>query len=195
MRRTKEDASETNRQLLDLGRTYFGEKGYADASMEELVKEAGLTRGALYHHFGSKQGLFEAVLASVQQTIGERVAREAEAGTDPWDELMRGCRAFMTAAVEPVHRRILLIDGPAVLGWEVWRRMDEEHAMRHLKEQLQQMQEAGWLLPIPVEAMAHLLSGAMNEAVLWLAALPEYEQELEQTMVALEQLMSGIRVR
>ena len=195
MRRTKEDASETNRRLLDLGKTYFGEKGYADASMEELVKEAGLTRGSLYHHFGSKQGLFEAVLASVQQTIGEQVAREAEAGSDPWDELMRGCRAFMTAAVEPVHRRILLIDGPAVLGWEVWRRMDEEHAMRHLKEQLQQMQKGEWLRPMPVEAMAHLLSGAMNEAVLWLAALPEYERELEQTMVALEQLMSGIRVR
>ncbi|MFS0726947.1 TetR/AcrR family transcriptional regulator [Paenibacillus sp. 1P07SE] len=194
MRRTKEAASETINQLLALGKIYFAERGYADASMEELVQEAGLTRGALYHHFGSKQGLFEAVLTSLQEEIGEHVAREAEAGSDPWDELLRGCRAFITAAVEPAHRQILLIDGPAVLGWEAWRRMDEQNAMRHLKEQLQQMQEAGWLRPVPVEALAHLLSGAMNEAALWLAGLPDSTQALEETMTALEQLLSGCRV-
>jgi AcrR family transcriptional regulator len=159
--------------------------------MEEMVAEANLTRGALYHHFGSKKGLFQAVLESVQAEIGERVEAEAIQSDDAWEQLIAGCRAFVAAAVEPRNRRILLVDGPAVLGWEAWRRMDEENSMRHLREQLGLMQRQGVLKPVPLDAMTHFLSGALNESVLWIAQNEDDARSLEETMIVISHFMEG----
>jgi len=185
----------TVERLTAVARTFFSEKGYAETAMEDLVKEAGLTRGALYHHFGGKEGLFRAVLESVQQEIGGRVEAEAATSDDPWRQLLLGCRAFVAAAVEPRNRRILLVDGPSVLGWNVWRGMDEANSMSLLGEQLEQMLEAGLLKPVSIPALTHLLSGAMNEAALWLAQSPEPEHSLDETTAALELLLEGFRAK
>ncbi|WP_134686507.1 TetR/AcrR family transcriptional regulator [Brevibacillus migulae] len=191
MKRSKEEAYETIVKLLEVARQHFAEHGYADSSMEEMVAEARLTRGALYHHFGSKKGLFHAVLESVQAEIGERVEAEASQSNDPWEQLLLGCRAFVAAAVEQRNRRILLIDGPSVLGWEAWRRMDQENSMRHLREQLLLMQQQGYLKPVPLDAMTHFLSGALNESALWIAQSPDDDQSLEETMSVISHFLKG----
>ena len=193
MRRHKEDVNETIATLMAVARRHFTERGYAESSMEEIVAEAKLTRGALYHHFGSKKGLFRAVLASVQKEIGERVEAEAAKGDHPWDQLIMGCRAFVSAAVEPRMRRILLIDGPAVLGWDEWRRMDEENSMRHLREHLDMMQRQGYLNPLPLDALTHCLSGALNESALWIAQNRDAGQPLEETMTVISQLLQSLK--
>lgn len=159
--------------------------------MEEIVAEAVLTRGALYHHFGSKKGLFQAVLESVQTEISERVEAEAARSDDALEQLILGCRAFVVAAVEPRIRRILLIDGPAVLGWEAWRRMDEENSMRHLREQLELMQRQGYLSRVPLDALTHFVSGALNESALWIAQSPDVDQSLEETISVISHFLKA----
>ncbi|WP_064199746.1 TetR/AcrR family transcriptional regulator [Brevibacillus brevis] len=188
-----EQKQQTMQKLIEVAREMFSKKGYADAAMEDIVKQAGVTRGALYHNFGSKEGLFEAVLASVQQEIGERVEAEAAKSEEPWQQLILGCLAFVSSAVEQRNKRILLIDGPAVIGWEKWRRMDEETSMRHLREQLLTMQEQGYLRPVSIDALTHLLSGAMNEAVLWISETPDQEKSLEEISAAMTLLLEGYR--
>jgi AcrR family transcriptional regulator len=183
----------TMQKLMEVAREHFSEHGYTAAPLEEMVKQAGLTRGALYHHFGSKEGLFLAVLESVQQEIAKRIERDADASSDPWEQLLLGCRAFVTAAVEPQNRRILLLDGPSVLGWDVWRRTDEQNSMLLLREQLQLLERQGYLKSVSVDALTHLLSGAMNEAVLWIAETPDRMQSLEESITAITLLCEGFR--
>ncbi|MFI8715324.1 TetR/AcrR family transcriptional regulator [Brevibacillus brevis] len=190
-----EQKQQTMQKLIEVAREMFSKKGYSDAAMEDIVKQAGVTRGALYHNFGSKEGLFEAVLASVQQEIGERVEAEAAKSEEPWQQLILGCLAFVSSAVEHQNKRILLIDGPAVIGWEKWRRMDEETSMRHLREQLITMQEQGYLRPVSIDALTHLLSGAMNEAVLWISETPNLEKSLEEISAAMTLLLEGYRCK
>ncbi|WP_404357579.1 TetR/AcrR family transcriptional regulator [Cytobacillus firmus] len=190
MKRNKEETYETIVSLIEVARRHFTEKGYAAASMEDIVTEANLTRGALYHHFGNKRGLFQAVLEAVQKEIGDRVEAAASQSENPWEQLTLGCRAFVASAVEPRTRRILLIDGPAVLGWEVWRSMDEQHSMRHLRDQLQIMQEQGNLKPVPLDALTHFLSGALNESALWIAESRD-ERSIEETMSVISHCLSG----
>ncbi|KZE52816.1 transcriptional regulator [Brevibacillus parabrevis] len=186
---------ETMAKLLEIAREHFSTQGYAHAATEDMVKEAGLTRGALYHHFGNKEGLFRAVLESVQKEIAEQVETEAAKSQDPWEQLLNGCLAFVTSAVEHRNRRILLIDGPSVLGWEAWRKMDEEHSMQLLQAQLQSMAEQGYLAAVPIEALTHLLSGAMNEAALWIALMPDQAHSLEQMTKAMTLMLEGYRVK
>ncbi|MCU6707282.1 TetR/AcrR family transcriptional regulator [Paenibacillus sp. J5C_2022] len=194
MRRSKaEQKQETIQTLIQTARTQFSELGYAATPLEKLVSDAGMTRGALYHHFGNKEGLFLAVLQSVQQEIAVRIESEASGSDDLWEQLILGCRAFMAAAVADNNRRILLIDGPSVLGWDVWRRTDEQHAMMTLRDQLQIMQTQGILKHASVDALTHLLSGAMNEAVLWIAESSERQQALEESVAAITLLCEGFR--
>ncbi|EST53734.1 transcriptional regulator [Brevibacillus panacihumi W25] len=193
MRRNKEETAITIQTLIEVARTHFTERGYADAALEEIVQEAGLTRGALYHHFGNKKGLFQAVLDTVQKEVAERVETQAATSADVWEQLILGCRAFITAAVEPRNKRIMLLDGPAVLGWEEWRRMDEQNSMRLLRAQIQFMQQQGELRQVAVDALTHMLSGAMNEAALWIAQAAEDEQAYEESMSVISLLLEGLR--
>lgn len=193
VKKNKVETEVTIRKLLEVARRHFTEQGYADATLEEIVSEASLTRGALYHHFGNKKGLFHVVVEAVQQEIAERIETEAAKSNDVWEQLLLGCRAFVVAAVKPESKRILLLDGPAVLGWETWRLMDEQNSMRLLRSQLQFMKQQGELKQISIEAMTHLLSGALNEAALWIAQAPDDNQALEETMEAISYLLQGLK--
>ncbi|HEU4325980.1 MAG TPA: TetR/AcrR family transcriptional regulator [Roseiflexaceae bacterium] len=187
--------AETTTRLLAIARTQFAEHGYAQAATETIVRLGGVTRGALYHHFGSKEGLFKAVVAEVQRDVARQVAEAAEHSEDPWEQLLAGCRAFLGACLEPDVQRILLIDGPAVLGWEAWRELDAEHAMRLLEQGIGELAAAGHIQAVSVPAVTHLLSGAMNEAVLWIARAEHPHQALDETIAAFEQLLSGLRAQ
>ncbi|RJE89731.1 TetR family transcriptional regulator [Paenibacillus sp. 1011MAR3C5] len=191
MRRTKEDANETLRKLIGVAKKHFTEHGYAGAALEAIAADAEVTRGALYHHFRNKHGLFLSVLESVQQEVGERVEQEASRSDDLREQLLLGCRAFLTAAVEPENKRIMLIDGPSVLGWDTWRMLDEKNSMSHLREQLTLMQEQGMFEAASVEALAAFISGGLNESALRMAELPDTAAAMEQTMKLMSHLVSA----
>lgn len=191
MRRTKDEANDTLRKLIGVAKRHFAEQGYANAALEGIAADAEVTRGALYHHFRNKQGLFRAVLEAVQQEVGERVEKEASRSEDLNEQLLLGCRAFLAAAVEPDNKRILLIEGPAVLGWEMWRMLDEENSMRHLREQLAMMKERGALGELSVDATAHFISGALNESALRMAEMSETDSAMEETMKLLALLVNN----
>jgi AcrR family transcriptional regulator len=194
MKKNKEETYETIVKLIGVARKHFTDHGYVESSLEEIATEAKLTRGALYHHFGSKKGLFQAVLESIMTEIGERIEAEATQSDNPLEQLILGCRAFIVAAVELQTRRILLTDGPAVLGWEAWRRIDAENSMAHLREQLQLIQRQGYLKPVPLDALTHFLSGAMNETALWIAQSPDNDRLLEETLSVISEFLKGFEV-
>ncbi|MBB4916235.1 TetR/AcrR family transcriptional regulator [Streptosporangium saharense] len=187
-----EQREQTRRALLREGRRLFAAEGYGAVGLSQIVTAAGVTKGALYHHFDGKAALFRAVLAQVQKEVGRRVAATADAETDPWDQLVAGCHAFLAASTDPDVRRIMLIDGPAVLGWQEWRALDEAASARHLAEALTGLVEAGVIAEQPVAPLTHLLSGAMNEAALWLADSPD-PQNLPDTLAALTRMLESLR--
>ncbi|WP_445400714.1 TetR/AcrR family transcriptional regulator [Streptomyces sp. LE64] len=187
-----EQRAMTRRALLTEGRRRFAADGYHAVVLAEVAESVGVTKGAAYHHFASKAGLFRAVVAQVQGELGKAVATAAEAHDDPWEQLRAGCRAFLTAGGDPAVRRIVLVDAPTVLGWDEWRAMDEDSSARHLAEALHGLIAAGVLPEQPVEPLARLLSGAMNEAALWLARTAE-PGALDATARALDRLLDGLR--
>ncbi|MEV0387006.1 TetR/AcrR family transcriptional regulator [Nonomuraea sp. NPDC050643] len=164
-----EQRERTRRTLVAESRRLFAAKGYAAVGLAEIVRESGVTKGALYHHFEGKTALFRAVLEEVQQEVAARVVAAAEAAEDPWERLKAGCAAFVEASADPEVQRVMLLDGPAVLGWNEWRAIDEATSAAHLSEALTALVADGTIPPQPVAPLTRLLSGAMNEAALWLA--------------------------
>ena len=173
-RRTQAERSRTTRSaLLASGRALFAERGFAGTAREEIVERAGVTRGALHHHFGTKQDLFAAVFEQVEQELAGRIATAAMAGADPRDQLRRGCHEFLDAALDPAVQRIVLLDAPAVLGWAAWREVDARHGLGLVTEGLRAVFDAGLATPRPVEPLAHLLLAALNEAAMLVAGSRE----------------------
>lgn len=160
----------TRAALLAVARGLFAAKGYAATGTEEVVAQAAVTRGALYYHFKDKQALFEAVVEQVAQEVLAAIEQAAAKAGSPVDALVKGSHAFLDACLRPDTRQVYLIDAPSVIGWARWREIDARHGMGSLRMGIEAALAA---LPrgqkLPAEALTYLLSGAMNEAALWLA--------------------------
>ncbi|MEJ2868775.1 TetR/AcrR family transcriptional regulator [Actinomycetospora sp. OC33-EN08] len=180
----------TREALVTAGRQLFAEHGYAAVGLSALVATAGVTKGALYHHFDGKAELFEAVLALVQSEVAAAVEVAADAEDDPWEQLRAGCREFLVASTAPGTARIMLVDGPAVLGWSRWRALDDDASGRLLVGALRAAVAADRLAPGPVEPLAHVLSGALNEAALRLAESDS--PDLGATWGAIDRILTGL---
>jgi len=192
-RRTQVERSATTRQaLLEAGRLLFAERGFAGAGQEEIVERAGVTRGALSHHFGTKQGLFLAVIQEVQGDVAELISRAAMEGSDPMEQLRLGCLAFLDAAMDPSVGRIILLDGPAVLGWQTWRQIDAAHGLGLVTEALDHVMEAGLIESQPVQPLAHLLLAALNEAAMLVANAEDPVTTRAQMGVTVERLLTRL---
>jgi AcrR family transcriptional regulator len=173
-RRTQAERSRNTRAaLVASARVLFAERGFAGTAREEIVERAGVTRGALHHHFGTKKDLFAAVFEAVEEELAGRIATAAMAGTNPRDQLRLGCHEFLDAALDPAVQRIVLLDAPAVLGWAAWREVDARHGLGLVTEGLRAVFDAGEATPRPVEPLAHLLLAALNEAAMLVAGSPE----------------------
>lgn len=166
-RATAADAAETARRILDTATAHFAERGFGAASVDDIAIAAGVSRGAVYHHYASKPGLFAAVAAAQQQIIADAIAAATE-GTDAATALRLGSRAFLDTITRGAAARVLLIEGPAVLSWAEWRRMDADGAATHLRAGLAEVGVA----PALLDAVTAALSGAMNELALWLSERP-----------------------
>ena len=195
---TKTEQSKTTiGKLIGVATRVFSQVGYAAASTEEIVRLAGVTRGALYHHFKNKQDLFLAVFKEAQREIGRRIETQAEVESDLWRQLIVGCRAFLEACSDPVLQQIVVIDAPSVLNWSVYREVDAQlpgSGLSLLKECLTELIQTKVIRPLPVEALAHLLSGAMDEAAVWIAQSSDPKKSLKEAQSTLEALLASLRL-
>ncbi|MEN3220048.1 TetR/AcrR family transcriptional regulator [Mycolicibacterium porcinum] len=182
-------------QILVVARERFAADGYDNTFVDNVAERAGMTKGALYHHFEGKRGLFAAVFENEQRAIGEAVNRAARGTKDSWQRFLRGCRGFFDAVLDPGVQRITLIDAPAVLGWEAMRDLEDEHVTSLLRLGLAQVIADGHLPEQRVEPLAHLLHGAMCEAAMTVARSSDPERESRDSIAALERLLNGIAAR
>lgn len=166
-RRTQQERSEhTVNLLVQAAREQFGTRGYADTSLDDVARQAGLSKGALYHHFpDGKPELFRAVFEREQQRLAQHVVDASRRKRDPWDAYFEGCRAFLDASVDPVVQRITLFDAPAVLGWELMRTIEAPHSFAVLRAGLKAAVEDGRLPGRDPTMLAHLILGALCEGV------------------------------
>jgi AcrR family transcriptional regulator len=163
-RSQRERAESTRGALIAAAEELFGERGYHAVPAAAVVQRAGVTSGALYHHFRDKRDLFRAAFESAESSLAERVAAAAAAGRDPWDRLQLGVAEYLAACAEAPARRLLLVDGPCVLGWEEWRRTDAAYHLRPLRAALAAAMRVGVLERRSPEPLAQLLLGALTEA-------------------------------
>jgi AcrR family transcriptional regulator len=180
-----EQTEATRRALIDAARELFAADGFAGTSTEAVVRRAGVTRGALYHHFKDKQDLFAAVYEDVERRLVESLATRITPGGDPVGMLVEGVDVFLEACLDPAVRRISLLEGPAVLGWRRWHEVQELYALGLTKAVLQTAMDAGLLRPLPVDALAHLLLGAVVESGMVLAVADDparAKAELAETL-------------
>jgi AcrR family transcriptional regulator len=201
VKRTQSERSEaTRRALIEAARRLFAERGYSQVGTEEVVRAAGVTRGALYHHFADKRELFEAVYERLEAELTERIAAGAlEANADsPLAAMRAGAEMFLEACAEPEAKQIALLDGPAVLGWGRWRQIGAEHGLGLIEATLRAAVEAGAIEPQPVRPLAHVLMGALDEAALMVATAEEPDKtraEVGRTLRFLIDSLSSADVR
>ncbi len=182
--------AETRKKLIEVARRTFAEYGYADTSMDKLTAEAGLTRGALYHHFGDKRGLFAAVVDQIDSQMAEYAQQHREQPDDLWGGLLLEGQAYIQNALNPEFQRIVLRDGPAVLGdpahWP-----SQNRCLQSTRECVEQLLTAQRIKIVDPEAAAVLLNGAAMNAALWVASSEYPEQVLPEALNAFQIFASG----
>jgi len=184
----------TTAALLDAARALFADQGYAAVGTEEIVQRAGVTRGALYHHFrGGKEELFRAVLVQISAETTRQITGAALAEDDPWDALLAGIDAFLDACARRDVQRIVLVDGPSVLGWDVWRAIDAQYSHGLIEGTLQRAMENGQLLVQPTDALAQVLLGALHEAAMVVARADDPTAARAEMGAMVRRLLEGLR--
>jgi AcrR family transcriptional regulator len=194
MTRTKHDLrSEATRQrLVTAARELFGTRGYAGVGTEEIVRAAGVTRGALYHQFRDKADLFAAVAEQVEAEIAERIAAGAGAAADPVEALRAGAWLFLDACAEPEVERIILLDAPAVLGWQAWRDLAGRYGLGLVQLTLQSAIDVGAIVPLPVVPLAHVLIGALDECALYVAGAEDPAAARQECAAIVDRILRSV---
>lgn len=181
----------TRRQLVEVATRLFAEQGYEDTSTEQVLRETGVSRGSLYHHFDGKERLFEAVVEHVEEGIAGQLMEVVGRHRDPVKILRAGCAQWIALVEDPTVRQIILTDAPAVLGWQRWREIDELYGFGLLKIAVQAVADAGRLAVGDVDVVAHVLLGALNEAAM-LVARPEMPVAARrQATKAIDRIIDG----
>jgi AcrR family transcriptional regulator len=193
-RRTQAQRREATRAaLLEAGRRLFAERGFENVGSEEIAAAAGVTRGALYHHFDGKRGLFAAVFEGIEAELVASFDFSGLEGSDPLGVLLAAVDQFLDLSLESEVQRIALLDGPAVLGWDEWHEIEERHGLGLIEGALSAAAEAGQIRPLPVPELAVMLLGALIEAALQLARAEDQEAAKQRTGEALRALLEGLR--
>ncbi len=183
----------TRSALVAAGRELFGAQGYAATSLEEIVTEAGVTKGALYHHFSDKEALFKTVLEQVEQEVSDQAVAEFNQ-PDSWAALVVGCRLWVEAHLDPQVRQIVLNDARGVLGWEAVRAIETRFSAVAIRGALRKAMHAGVIERKPLRALALMLTGALSEACLYVADAEDRDAAREEVAGLVVDLLSGIRI-
>lgn len=182
---------QTRAKLIASARQAFASQGYGNTSMDDFTAQVGLTRGALYHHFGDKKGLLAAVVAQLDSEADSRLDAISADASDPWTGFQQRCTAYLQMAQEPEIQQILLLDAPAVLG-ELTLSLQLD-CIATLTRLLQQLIDEHYISPAPAEPLARLINGSLVDAALWIAAAEQPGQRLQQALQALELLLRGLQ--
>jgi AcrR family transcriptional regulator len=193
--RKAEQSEATRTALVRAARQLFAKRGYAAVGTEEIVSRAGVTRGALYHHFRGKDDLFRAVCEQVETELTQKIAARALGGDDPLAALQAGADMFLDAAREPEVQQIALLDAPSVLGWEAWREIGERYGLGLIQAALQAAMESGAIAEQPIRPLAHVLLGALDEAAMYLARAHDPKQARAEVGATVARLIEGLQVR
>jgi AcrR family transcriptional regulator len=163
-----EQTVRTRRAIIDRARHLFATKGYAATGTEEMIEGLGITRGALYHQFNDKQGVFQAVVAEAyDETVGY-ITNKVGSIADPWEQLVRGCQAYLEIAQREDLRRLLFVEAPAVLPADTLVELDR-YGFGLLDRAIAAVVDRGRLSTIDAAGFAHLVNGALNELAAWVA--------------------------
>jgi AcrR family transcriptional regulator len=191
-KRTSDQAAATRTLLIQAGRDLFGAAGFTTTKATDVARHAGVTRGALLHHFVDKEGLFAAVLEAVEEDVAARVAAGARQGSTPLEWLRLGFEGFLAECVDPEMTQIMLIDGPSVLGWQVWHEIDARYGYRPVLDTVRAAVVAGELESDDPESLAHLLLGALSEAGTVIGRSEDREATRARMAKSLTHLIDGL---
>jgi AcrR family transcriptional regulator len=189
-RRTRAEMEETRATLLATARNVFREHGYAETSMDELTAKAGLTRGALYHHFGDKKGLLTAVVEQIDAEMDARLQLISDTAEDAWEGFLSRCRAYLDMVLEPEFQRIVLRDARAVLGGAS--PDSQRHCVESMRRLIDNLIQQGIVAKVDPQALASLIYGSLAEAAFWIADGDDGNTRLARSVAALELLLRGL---
>jgi AcrR family transcriptional regulator len=185
----------TRERLVATARELFGRDGYDATSIEAVLTASGVARGSLYHHFENKTALFDAVLDQVVAEAAAEAADAARGHDDPVEGLKAGCGAWLQRALDPAVQQIALVDAPAVVGWQRWRELDEQHILGGVRRSLQLTAEQGRLPPEQVDVLANMLLAAISEAALLIPHAQDRKAALASGQAAVETLLDRLAGR
>jgi AcrR family transcriptional regulator len=188
-----EQSEATRKKLLQVSRKLFATRGYADTSIADIVEKAKVTRGALYHHFDSKQDVFRGVYEDLQRELAERLYEAAMKQPNPEKRLEVGCDVYLDACLDRGLQRIVLIDSPSVLGWDFWHDIDEKYSLGQIQNALRMAMKEGYFDRQPVEPLAQVLFGALNEAGLYIARAEDMATARKGVGKTISRLIAGLR--
>lgn len=193
-RSRREEYSEATRDaLVDSAVALFTERGYAGTSLDEIAARSRVTKGALYHHFTGKQALFQAAFDAVETGVKERVLASVSAGGSPWEMAMNGLHGFLRICLEPRYQRIVMREGPTVMGPEEWRACEECHSLGMIRSVLEALISHGDIEPLPLDALTSILFGALGTGAELITAAAEPERVREEVGRVVERLLEGLR--
>jgi len=188
VRRTQQDRSTgTKAALVAAARELFAARGYQAVPADEITRAAGVTRGALYHHYADKQGLFRAVVEELERELTEEVEAAFTQGPDPLTGMTLGLGVFLDACLRDEVQRISLTDAPAVLGWDVWREIEAEYGLGLITGVLEQARADKLIVDMPVRTLAQLVLSAVMEAARMIAAA----DDPARTRTEVQQVLAG----
>lgn len=194
MHRTQQERSETTTtQLLDAARALFASAGFAGALLDNVVCDAGVTKGALYHHFAGKRDLFAAVYENEQKRLAELSLTAYADHSDHWTGLQEACRAFLEASLDPGVQRITLLDGPSVLGWDRLREIEDRYTVAQLRIGLERALADGLIAQRPIEPLVQMLNGALCEAAMLIARSQNPREATRQVLCELRLWLDALR--
>jgi AcrR family transcriptional regulator len=193
--RRAEQAEATRAALVAAARELFAERGYAGVGTGEIVSQAGVTRGALYHHFTGKGDLFRAVYEDVERELVERIAEQSLPAGEPLAVLRAGAHAFLDACEDPAVSRIALLDAPSVLGWQEWREIGMRYGFGLVEGVLAEAVRTGALEEQPVRPLAHLVLGAIDEAAMLVARADDDGATRREVGESVDRFLEHLRPR
>jgi len=182
----------TRGQLIEVATSLFADHGYEGTSIEAVLTAAGVSRGALYHHFAGKEALFTAVLEVLSDRITAQLTEVISGCADPVDAVRAAALGWIDLAGDPVIQRVMLVDAPSVLGWEQWRAMDEGRTVGAMRDMLQAVSDTGRLPGELVVPFAHMILAALDEAAMVVARAPDSRIAVAEERQAVEEFLARL---
>ena len=182
----------TRGQLIEVATRLFTEHGYEGTSIEAVLSAAGVSRGALYHHFAGKEALFEAVVSAVSEQVTVKLAETVQGCADPLDAMRTAALAWIDLAADPVIQRVVLVDAPSVLGWDRWRAMDDGRTLGAMRLMLQGISDSGRLPAELVGPFSHMILAALDEIVMVIARAPDSKAAVAEGRMAVQALLDRL---